>query len=129
MKKKMYKRSSDSLAASRMEVQNSGHSGAALLLRIFSDGFFGRRFGLMLLAVGTLLLNLSMNALAQSTVHVYSDLAETNYVAGYSTIQAAINNATTLNGYVVRVDAGTYTENVLINKTVELRGANYGMSA
>jgi hypothetical protein len=62
------------------------------------------------------------------SIHVYSDLAETMLVADYFTIQAAINNATTVNGYVVRVDAGTYTENVNITKSVYLRGANVGTS-
>ena len=45
-------------------------------------------------------------------VRVYSDLAETNEVRRYFTIQPAIDAATTLSGYLVRVHAGTYTENV-----------------
>ncbi|HRD82868.1 MAG TPA: HYR domain-containing protein [Saprospiraceae bacterium] len=57
-------------------------------------------------------------------VRVYSDLAETDYVNGYSTIQAAIANPTTLDGYVVRVDAGTYAENVVVNKSLTINGPN-----
>ncbi|MBK6622510.1 MAG: hypothetical protein IPG32_17150, partial [Saprospirales bacterium] len=55
-------------------------------------------------------------------VRVYSDLAETTLVGGYTTIQAAINDATTLNGYVVRVDAGTYNEKLSVNKSLYIRG-------
>lgn len=61
-------------------------------------------------------------------VLVYSDAAETNLVSGHTTIQAAINAATTLNGYVVRVQAGTFTETVTVNKELDIRGANYGVA-
>jgi len=40
----------------------------------------------------------------------------------YPTIQAAVNAAGT--GDVVEVDAGTYLENVIVNKTVTIRGAS-----
>ncbi len=59
-------------------------------------------------------------------VLVYSDAAETNLVSGHLTIQAAIDAATTLNGYVVRVDAGTFNEDVVVNKGLTLRGAGAG---
>jgi hypothetical protein len=58
-------------------------------------------------------------------VSVYSDLAETNFVSGHTTIQAAIDAATTLNGYVVRVAAGSYAQTVTVNKALDIRGANY----
>jgi hypothetical protein len=60
-------------------------------------------------------------------VRVYSDSAETNLVSGHSTIQAAINDTSTLDGYVVRVEAGTYNEFVDVSKELSIRGANYGV--
>ncbi len=44
--------------------------------------------------------------------------------ASYATIQAAVNAA--LAGAVITVDAGTYDETVTINKSLTIRGANYG---
>lgn len=44
----------------------------------------------------------------------------------YMTIQAAIDAPTTLNGDVITVAAGTYSENVNINKKVNLQGAGSG---
>ncbi|MBS1770192.1 MAG: right-handed parallel beta-helix repeat-containing protein, partial [Acidobacteria bacterium] len=55
-------------------------------------------------------------------VEVYD--TNSNLVASYMTIQAAIDDATTLNGYEIHVAAGTYAENVNVNKGVTLRGAN-----
>jgi parallel beta-helix repeat protein len=49
--------------------------------------------------------------------------AATRAVPGtYATIQAAINAAT--NGDIITVAAGTYNENVIVNKSVSLRGAS-----
>lgn len=61
-------------------------------------------------------------------VSVYSDLAETILIDTYFSIADAINAATTLPGYVVRVSAGTYAEDLQIDKSIRLRGANYGVS-
>jgi regulation of enolase protein 1 (concanavalin A-like superfamily) len=61
-------------------------------------------------------------------VRVYSDLAETMLVNGYSTIQAAVSDVTTLDGYVVRVDAGTYNETVTSNKSLSFVGAGCGQT-
>lgn len=44
----------------------------------------------------------------------------------FSTIQAAINDAATVSGDVIEVDAGTYTENVTVNKSLTIKGANFG---
>jgi len=41
---------------------------------------------------------------------------------GYATIQEAINADETLNGHTIFAEAGTYTENIVINKTVSLIG-------
>jgi parallel beta-helix repeat protein len=43
---------------------------------------------------------------------------------GYATIQEAINANETLNGHVIFVDAGTYVENVVVNKSISLIGAD-----
>ncbi len=47
----------------------------------------------------------------------------------YCTIQAAINDALTLNGHVITVAAGTYPENVILNKSLTLKGAQFGVDA
>lgn len=44
----------------------------------------------------------------------------------FSTIQAAINDAATTTGDIIEVAAGTYTENVTVNKSVTIKGANFG---
>ncbi len=44
------------------------------------------------------------------------------------TIQQAINAATTLNGDIIAADAGTYPEEVTVNKSVTLRGPNTGVA-
>jgi len=40
----------------------------------------------------------------------------------YSTIQGAIEDPTTMAGHTITVDAGTYNENVVVNKALTLRG-------
>ena len=45
----------------------------------------------------------------------------------YATIQAAVNAAVA--GSVINVDAGTYSETVTVNKSLTIRGANYGKDA
>jgi parallel beta-helix repeat protein len=47
-----------------------------------------------------------------------------NTGSGYATIQKAINANETLNGHVIFVDAGTYVENVVVNKSISLIGAD-----
>ncbi|MCH6202203.1 hypothetical protein MMU07_21680, partial [Aquiflexum sp. LQ15W] len=66
------------------------------------------------------------NCAGGQPVRVFSDFDETLLVGGYSTIQAGVIAAAA--GNVVRVDAGTYVENVLVNKAILIRGANFGIN-
>lgn len=71
----------------------------------------------------------SCTVVAISPVRVYSDPAETNLISSHATIQSAISAVTTVPGYFVRVDAGTYSETVTVNKSLTIRGANSGVNA
>ena len=42
----------------------------------------------------------------------------------YSTIQEAIDNVSTLDGHTLVLDPGTYTENVVVNKSLTIRSAS-----
>jgi parallel beta-helix repeat protein len=44
----------------------------------------------------------------------------------FTTIQAAINDATTLTGHTILVDSGLYHENVYVTKSITLRGNDTG---
>jgi Ca2+-binding RTX toxin-like protein len=48
-------------------------------------------------------------------------------IGGFTTIQEAINAAA--NGYRIVVGAGSYTENLTVNKSLTIRGANTGIAA
>ncbi len=61
-------------------------------------------------------------------VRVYTDGTLGTLVSSHYTIQSAVDAGTTVNGHVVTVDAGTYAENVTINKGLDIRGANYGVA-
>jgi len=59
-------------------------------------------------------------------MHPWSSLPvhNINTGLGYATIQEAINANETLNGHTIFVEAGTYYENVIINKTITFMGEN-----
>jgi len=63
-------------------------------------------------------------------VNVYSALpiGAGTFVSSHLTIQAAIDEATTLNGYIVNVDAGTYPEIITVNKELTILGPNVGIN-
>ncbi len=46
----------------------------------------------------------------------------------YCTIQAAIDDPLTLNGHVISIDAGTYAENVIVTKELEIKGQGAGFT-
>ncbi len=69
-------------------------------------------------------------AIPAGPVNVYSaePFSPATWVSSHLTIQAAINATSTMNGYFVKVDAGTYSEAVVINKEIKLLGANANVS-
>jgi len=50
-----------------------------------------------------------------------SDPKNINTGISYTTIQAAIDDPLTLDGHTIEVEAGTYTENVVVNKKLTIR--------
>ncbi len=48
-----------------------------------------------------------------------------NTMENFTTIQEAIDAVNTTDGHTITVDTGTYLENVVINKSISLRGAGY----
>lgn len=79
---------------------------------------------LVLLALVSLLLS---TAVVVSLVRS-EDLPVHNIDSGknYATIQEALDANETLNGHTIRVDAGTYYENVFVNKPLTIIGENRG---
>lgn len=63
---------------------------------------------------------------ANSTV--LANVTNTNTGETFCSIQSAINDANTLNGHTISVAAGTYAENVTVNKSLTLNGANAGIA-
>jgi len=65
---------------------------------------------------------------AETELLMEVDLPVHNIDSGenFSTIQEAINDNETLDGHTILVDAGTYYENVVVNKTVSLIGESRG---
>ncbi|MCE7043860.1 right-handed parallel beta-helix repeat-containing protein [Dyadobacter sp. CY312] len=51
-------------------------------------------------------------------------VTNTNTTKTFCSIQAAISDATTLNGHVITLGDGTYQENVTVSKSVTIAGAN-----
>jgi hypothetical protein len=67
---------------------------------------------------------------SEATVFTYSVTNVLNVNTGeyFSTIQAAIDDAQTLNGHTITVDAGTYQEALAITKAIALQGPNASIS-
>jgi hypothetical protein len=56
-------------------------------------------------------------------IHLVSDLTTGR---NYSTIQSAIDDTTTLNGDIIQLKSATYTENIIINKSITLMAISGG---
>ncbi|MFZ1704188.1 MAG: right-handed parallel beta-helix repeat-containing protein [Saprospiraceae bacterium] len=63
-----------------------------------------------------------------TTIILYYPVENQQTGNGYSTIQAAINDVLTLDGHTIHVCAGTYNENVVVNKDVTISGAGPTMT-
>ena len=72
------------------------------------------------LLTSLLVVAMSFNVLAVTKLSVLN--VDTGL--GYAMIQEAIDADATLNGHRIRVDSGTYYENVVVNKSVSLIGEN-----
>ncbi|WP_374689386.1 right-handed parallel beta-helix repeat-containing protein [Promineifilum sp.] len=55
-------------------------------------------------------------------------VTNTNTAETFCSIQAAINDADTANGHTLQVSPGVYAENVIVNKSLTINGANAGVS-
>jgi parallel beta-helix repeat protein len=72
-------------------------------------------------------LNLAVNCLTDVLHTLYLEIAPVHNIdsgKNFSTIQEAINDNETLEGHTIFVEAGTYYENVIINKSISLIGEN-----
>ena len=58
----------------------------------------------------------------------YGLVTNTNTGLPYCNIQAAIDDALTLNGHVISVTADTFPEQITVNKQLDIRGPNYGIA-
>jgi len=100
------------------------HKRSRFILTIYCIGMkLGRALFtaiLALLLVSLLTAAMPFNVLAETKLPVLN--VETGL--GYATIQEAIDAGATLSGQTIRVDSGTYYENVVVNKSVSLVGGN-----
>jgi parallel beta-helix repeat protein len=57
-------------------------------------------------------------------IHPYGSIRNLDTNLTYLTIQSAINAPETMNGHTIFVEAGTYFENIVVDKTLTLMGEN-----
>ncbi|MBL7822498.1 MAG: HYR domain-containing protein, partial [Saprospiraceae bacterium] len=99
---------------------------------VLSPNYFGR--GNSPYACGNVIDN--TNIFSANTVNVRNVISSSNYGLVTNTnngetfcnIQAAINDAQTINGHTITVAAGTYPENVTVNKSLTINGPNAAIS-
>ncbi|HRP89255.1 MAG TPA: right-handed parallel beta-helix repeat-containing protein [Edaphocola sp.] len=58
----------------------------------------------------------------------YHPVTNTSTSETFATIQGAIDATNTVNGNTIVVCAGTYNENLVVNKELDIRGPNYGIN-
>ena len=56
--------------------------------------------------------------------YIFENVGNINTGKGYSSIQSAIDDATTVNGDTILVKTGVYSENIIVNKSLNLIGKN-----
>jgi hypothetical protein len=101
------------------------------------SGWLNNVLGRNLYVTVTFINNGYVNSTTQSVaipagpVNVYSaePIGPANWVSSHLTIPAAISASTTLDGYYVVADAGTYTGHINITKNLTLNGAQAGIDA
>jgi parallel beta-helix repeat protein len=57
----------------------------------------------------------------QTVYYIFSQVGNINTGKGYTSIQTAVSDSLTLNGHIIEVLSGTYTENIIVNKKLIIR--------
>ena len=65
--------------------------------------------------------------LITSSSMLFGQVTNTNTALTYATIQAAIDAEQTLDGHTLNISAGTYVENILVNKELTIQGPQAGI--
>lgn len=60
----------------------------------------------------------------QTVYYIFSPVGNIDTGRGYSNIQSAINDSSTLDGHTIEVIGGTYNENMIINKKLTIKTAS-----
>ncbi|MCW5905609.1 MAG: T9SS type A sorting domain-containing protein [Chitinophagaceae bacterium] len=69
-----------------------------------------------------------VTGVATASATLPNNVYNTSTQMAFCTIQDAIDNDFTVDGNIINVGAGIFTEEILLNKNLSLRGANYGIN-
>jgi parallel beta-helix repeat protein len=83
-----------------------------------------KKFLYILLIAFTAAYSITNTSLLKIKAQLPLPIHNINTGLNYTTIQEAINAPETLDGHTITVDAGTYYENIIINKTLTITGEN-----